>query len=133
MKRRKTHNENEMGLLKTLAAAVAAMLLFVAAFVITSPAFAEFYGAGNIDLDARIVVENEDGSFSTEISFSVEFDGLQYLLPTVINGEVVSEDEAIIYFISNGEYLGCFETVEECNQYAEWLHYRQETHYGAGR
>lgn len=125
------HEEMNFG--KLLLAALAAMLVFVGAFVVTLPAFAEFYGAGNIDLDARIVVQNDDGSFSTEISFSAEFDGWQYLLPTVINGEVVSEDEAIKHFLSTGEYLGCFETVEECDHYAEWLHCRQEEFYGAGR
>lgn len=115
-------------------ASVITVVIFLLALIYLPPqAHGEYYGAGNIDLDARIVVENADGSFSTEISFSVEFDGLQYLLPTVVNGKVVSEDEAIKHFLSTGEYLGCFETVEECDHYAEWLHCRQEEFYGAGR
>lgn len=126
-------HEEEMGLGKTILASIVGVLMFVVAVLATTDAFAEFYGAGNIDLDARVVVENDDGSFSTEISFSVEFDGLQYLLPTVIGGEVVSEDEAIEHFLETGEHLGCFETVEACDHYAEWLHCRQEEFYGAGR
>ena len=87
------------------------------------------YGQGNIDLNNRIVVHNNDGSISTEISFSTNIDGYEVLLPTVINGQIVSEEEAINHYISTGEYLGRFSTVSEAESYAEALHNRQDWYY----
>ena len=84
---------------------------------------------GNIDLDSRQVVVWDDGSFSTEISFSVEIDGLEVLLPLIVDGELVSEDEAIQHFFDTGEHLGMFASIEECEDYAAELHLRQEAFY----
>lgn len=84
---------------------------------------------GNINIDNRPVVINEDGSISTEISFSVEIDGLEVLLPTVINGGIVSQEEAIQHFLSTGEHLGMFSTPEEAEVYAYVLHLRQQEKY----
>ena len=88
------------------------------------------YGKGNIDLNNRKVVHNKDGSISTERSFSVNIDGKETLLPTVINGRIVSEDEAIDHYYRTGEHLGKFDSVEEANAYAEELHNRQNEFYG---
>jgi hypothetical protein len=85
---------------------------------------------GNIDLDNRQAVV-KDGSISTELSFSVNIDGLEVLLPTVIDGKIVSEKEAIEHFFTSGEHLGMFRTPEEAEVYAEILHLRQEEVYGA--
>ena len=85
---------------------------------------------GNINLDNRQVVANADGSVSTELSFSCEIDGLEVLLPTVVDGAIVSEDEAIEHFMSSGEHLGMFRTSEDAEVYAYWLHLRQEERYG---
>ena len=87
------------------------------------------YGRGNIDLNNRQVVQNADGSISTERSFSVEIDGQEVLLPTVINGRIVSEDEAIDHYYQTGEYLGKFDTPEEADEYADMLHNRQNWYY----
>lgn len=87
------------------------------------------FGRGNIDLNKRKVVKNKDGSISTERSFSTNIDGKEVLLPTVINGRIVSEDEAIEYYMQTGENLGQFDTVEEAEQYAEELHNRQDWYY----
>ena len=84
---------------------------------------------GNIDLDNRQVVANGNG-FSTELSFSIEIDGLEVLLPTVIDGEIVSEEEAIEHFFASGEHLGMFRYPEAAEVYAFWLHIRQEAEYG---
>ena len=86
--------------------------------------------AGNIDLDNRVVVDNPDGSISTELSFSVEFDGLEVLLPQVVDGSVVSQAEAIEHYVATGEHLGKFVYWQTAEQYAEVLHCRQEQHYG---
>ena len=87
------------------------------------------YGRGNIDLNNRQMVRNKDGSISTERSFSVNIDGKEVLLPTVINGRIVSEDEAIDHYLKTGEYLGKFNTVKEADEYAEKLHNRQDWYY----
>lgn len=112
---------------------VAASLVFVAVllvgFIFLPGALADPVVEGNIDLDSRIVVFNKDDTFSTEISFSVEIDGLEVLLPLIINGELVSEEEAIDHFLRTGEHLGMFSSVEECEQYAEELHLQQEEKY----
>lgn len=84
---------------------------------------------GNIDLDNRQIVINEDGSVSTELSFSVEIDGLEVLIPTVINGEIVSQEEAIQHFLKTGEHLGMFSTTKEAEVYAYILHLRQQERY----
>lgn len=88
---------------------------------------------GNIDLDNRLVVENPDGGISTELSFSVEFDGLEVLLPQVIDGSIVSEEEAIEHYLSTGEHLGKFPCWQLAEKYAEVLHYRQDLFYAERR
>lgn len=84
---------------------------------------------GNIDLNNRQPVVNKDGSISTELSFSIEVDGLEVLLPTVINGQIVSEDEAIEHFFDSGEHLGMFKSPEHAEIYASILHLRQAEMY----
>jgi len=80
---------------------------------------------GNIDLDNRPVVNNPDGSVSTEFSKSWNFDGKEVLLPTVINGRRVSDEEAIAHYRQTGENLGTFDTPENADAYAEVIHNRQ--------
>ena len=87
------------------------------------------YGLGNIDLNNRIVVYNTDGTISTERSFSTEIDGHEVLLPTIVNGTILSEEAAVQHYISSGEYLGIFDTVSEADAYAERLHERQNWYY----
>lgn len=123
-------HEEEMSFGQTVLAVLVVAAMFVGMFIVTSPAFAEFYGKGNIDLDNRVVVENEDGTFSTEISITINVDSLEVLLPTIIDGRVVSDDEAIENFFETGEHLGMFANAEEAEAYAVWLHLRQEEHYG---
>ena len=85
---------------------------------------------GNINLNSRQVVVNDDDTISTECSFSVEIDGLEVLLPTIINGKIVSEEEAIESFLHTGEHLGMFSSAEAAEIYAFWLHLQQELKYG---
>lgn len=93
---------------------------------------APFYGKGNIDLNSRPIVENEDGTISTVRSMSINEDGKEILIPTVVNGKIVSDEEAIEHYHKTGEHLGKFDTVEEANAYAEKLHSQQEMFYGKG-
>ena len=87
------------------------------------------YGLGNIDLNHRKVAHNPDGSISTELSFTVGYDDKIYLLPSVIDGKVVSDEEAIKHFEKTGEHLGIFTNDKEADEYAEKLHLRQEWYY----
>ena len=88
------------------------------------------YGLGNIDLINRPIVKNEDGSISTIRSMSFQDEnGKEVLIPTVVNGKIVSDDEAIQHYYQTGEYLGKFNTIEEANSYAELLHEQQEKLY----
>lgn len=88
------------------------------------------YGLGNIDLTNRPIVKNGDGSISTVRSMSFQDEnGKEVLIPTVVNGKVVSDDEAIQHYYQTGEYLGKFDTIEEANSYAELLHKQQESMY----
>lgn len=87
------------------------------------------YGAGNIDLNNRPIVKNPDGSISTVRSISINQDGKEILIPTVINGNVVSNDEAIKHYQQTGQYLGKFDNVNDANNYATQLHNSQERQY----
>ena len=94
------------------------------------------YGKGTIDLNNRQVVHNADGSISTERSFSFydEDTGKEVLIPTVVGGRILTEDEAIDHYYDTvragrPEYLGMFDTPEEATEYAERLHNRQDWYY----
>ena len=80
---------------------------------------------GNINLNERLGVKNEipgEGGISTIRSMGVNIDGEEVLIPTVVNGRIVSEDEAITHYRRTGEHLGKFKTPEESTRYAERLH-----------
>lgn len=78
--------------------------------------------AGNLPLDIQYQVENEDGSVSTVRTISIGTDQGEVLIPTVIDGRVVSDEEAIQHFEETGENFGTFSTPEEADAYAEALH-----------
>lgn len=84
---------------------------------------------GNIDLGKRKVLNNPDGSISTESSMSIGTDEGEVLIPTVVNGKRLSEEEAIKYYEKTGEHLGIFNSVEAANRFAESLHNRQGERY----
>lgn len=88
---------------------------------------------GNIDIDNRKVEHRPDGSIATVESFSFNFDGVEVLIPTVIDGKKVSNDEAIAHFMKTGEHLGKFKTPEAATEYAIKLHENHAIQYGEAR
>ena len=91
---------------------------------------------GNIDLNNRPILINNDGSVSTESSIGVnDGNGTEYLIPTIIEGQRVSDEAAIDYFNSTNQHLGKIpipRTTEEWNlwsKYAEDIHKRQSKFY----
>jgi hypothetical protein len=86
---------------------------------------------GNIDLNARPVVKNKDGSISTVRSMSINVDGLEYLIPTVSDdGRIMGDQEAVDTFFRTGKHLGAFRSIDAANAYAERLHNQQARQYG---
>nr|WP_319775956.1 hypothetical protein [uncultured Sphaerochaeta sp.] len=94
-------------------------------------------GLGNIDLNNRPVVNNEDGSRSTVFSTTVGFDDYFAVIPQVIEGALVSVDEAVEHYLKSDEHLGIFKvvqkegetleqatqrTLDEANAYARVVH-----------
>lgn len=81
---------------------------------------------GNINIANRPPVQNEDGTVSTVLSMSFRgVDGKEVLIPTIVEGQQVSEEEAISHYRQTGEHLGKFETPEQATAYAKALHEQQ--------
>ncbi len=58
----------------------------------------------------RPIINNKDGSYSTERSITVGMDGKFINIPTIIDGKEVTPDEAIEYARKTGKNLGVFDT-----------------------
>lgn len=80
---------------------------------------------GNLDPWDRPVLHNDDGSYSTTSSMSIGTDKGETLIPTVVGGTRLSEEDAIKHFHDTGEHLGVFDTPEHADAYATGLHNAQ--------
>jgi len=84
---------------------------------------------GNIDTSKRKVLNNLDGSISTESSISIGTDQGEVLIPTVVDGVRLPTEAAINHYYKTGRHLGIFKTTGEANTFAEQLHLRQQERY----
>ena len=85
---------------------------------------------GTIDINKRRMVDNGDGTFSTISSASANFDGVEYLFPTIReDGYRMTRDEAISHFLKTKQHLGAFATPELATEYAKSLSKRQGDFY----
>ena len=81
--------------------------------------------AGNIDLGDRPAVYNDDGTVSTEKSFSIGDEyGRETLIPQVVGGKMLSKADAINHYRDTGEHLGIYKDIPTANAYAESIHNR---------
>lgn len=87
---------------------------------------------GNIDLTNRPQVKNPDGSVSTVRSISVNVGGDEVLIPTVVNGRVVSDQEAVDEYKRTRKHLGIFDTPSNATAYAKQLHESEAKRVAAG-
>lgn len=58
-------------------------------------------------------IQNDDGSVSTERSITVEMDGKFMNIPTVVDGQELTPEEAIKKATTGGEILGTFDNLED--------------------
>lgn len=65
---------------------------------------------------------NPDGSVSTVRTMSFNEDGKEILIPTVVDGVLLSDDEAIAHYHKTGEHFGAYDSVEDANLAAESIH-----------
>lgn len=63
---------------------------------------------GNINLLTRPKVAMPDGGYATVRSINLSEDGKHILIPTVVNGKMVSNDEAIVHYHKTGEHMGIY-------------------------
>ena len=70
-------------------------------------------------------VQNPDGSYSNVKLKGFEFDGREYVIPTMVGGKDLSDEQAVAVAKRHGlEKYPNFATIEEANQWAEANHAR---------
>lgn len=80
----------------------------------------------------RPILKNSDGSYSTTSSMSFGTDKGEVLVPTVVDGKRLTEQQAKERYYKTGEHLGIFDTPEHADEYAESLHNAQARHIETG-
>ncbi len=65
------------------------------------------------------------GSVGTAYTKSFNFNNREVLLPTILDGKQLTDDQAVKRFLSTGQHFGVFATPEHANVYANALHEAQ--------
>lgn len=98
---------------------------------------------GNINLNGRPIIQNADGSHSSEYSVSFgDENGHEVLVPTVVSGKFLTPDgkkpkegsaaeEAMFkrawqHYEQTGEQLGVFDNADHADAYAQIVHSRKQ-------
>jgi len=78
-----------------------------------APQSAPQYGERPIDMN-RPILQNGDGTFSTEQTITIGADGRFFNIPTIVNGQRLSEDQAIaLWRAGQNDAVGEFATEDE--------------------
>lgn len=80
---------------------------------------------GNLDAYNRKVLHNPDGSYSTASTISIGTDKGEVLIPTVVDGQRLSSQDAIAHYRKTGENFGTFSTPSDADAFAVSLHNSQ--------
>lgn len=92
-------------------------------FSMDSEALIDAAGTGVLDpYTLYKPLTNPDGSVSTVRTMSFNEDGKEILIPTVVDGVLLSDDEAIAHYHKTGEHFGAYDSVEDANLAAESIH-----------
>lgn len=86
---------------------------------------------GNLDPYNRPIYKHpNDSGYGTTESFSGEFDedGREILIPRIVNGQRLSEQEAIDHYRKTKEHFGKFAAWQDADKYAESLHNSQDAY-----
>jgi len=70
----------------------------------------------------------EPGNWSTTYSKSFNLNGKETLIPTVVNGKFLTDQEAIDRYKDTGQHLGKFDTPKNADKYSIALHNSQEAY-----
>ena len=86
---------------------------------------------GNISLNNRPVVNLGNNQQGTIKSIGINVDGKEVLIPTIYDGEVHTEQDAIDRFYNTGMHLGVFDTSQNATQGGKYLSNTQNKNYSA--
>ena len=88
---------------------------------------------GTININNRPPVKYGGGIATVRsTSFEVNVDGrkAEVLIPTVVQGKVVSGPQAYRYYVKTGQHLGIFDSIAHANAYGKRLHIYHAQMYG---
>ena len=67
----------------------------------------------------RPMLDNADGTFSTERTITIEAGGRHYVIPTIVRGTVLPQEAAILMWRGGmNPHVGEFDSAKEADEYA---------------